>query len=62
MRPSFPIRATSSADGLLSPLFDIALDYENGDIAIFYLAQRRAGEKELLVSDLSGGIRMYGKE
>ncbi len=43
MRPSIPIRATSSADGLLSPLFDIAVDYESGDTAMLYLAQRRAG-------------------
>ncbi len=89
-------------DGLPNPLFDIAVDYGNGDTAMLYLAQRRAGfqvlqfdpkqvlggdilvdhglvqtpgecqgvalttleggEKKLLVSDLSGGIRMYGKQ
>ena len=89
-------------DGLPNPLFDIAVDYENGDTAMLYLAERRAGfevlqfdpkqvlggniltdkglvqtpgecqgvaittlgsgEKKLLVADLSGGIRMYGKQ
>ncbi len=91
----------STFDGLPNPLFDIAVDYENGDTAMLYLAQRRAGfqvlqfdpkqvlggnilvdwglvqtpgacqgvalttldtgEKKLLVTDLNGGIRMYGK-